>query len=131
MPPRLRAPRLLGAAFLLIPLAAFAGEGYVEGGRTAWAWGSTSTAFVELSPGEDHPADVVFTNRLTHGNSIQMDFVLEIDGMRVGVAVVNGVGEAPDVVTVRPPAGFVAEPATIEVDEGEVGRIRILPALLS
>ena len=99
--------------------------------RSVESWGTTTPAFVSLEPAEDHPADLLFVNELTLGNPLQMFFVLSINGLRVDVEVSNGAGDEPDVITVYPPAGFVAVPESIEVDEGSTGRIAIHHALLS
>jgi hypothetical protein len=116
----------LGAAW-----PAWANEAESPLGRDMLAWGVTTSASVQLVPAEDHPADILFVNRLTHGNALEMAFVLEIEGLTVDVEVSNGIGEQPDIVVVRPPPGFVAVPSTIKVEEGETGLIQILPALLS
>ncbi|TNC73728.1 hypothetical protein [Rubellimicrobium roseum] len=99
--------------------------------RDILAWGTTTTAYVQLVPADGHPADLVFLNELTHGNPLEMIFALELDGLVVDVEVINGIGEEPDIVTVLPPPGFVAVPERLEVDEGQTGRIEIQHALLS
>ncbi|WP_210527831.1 hypothetical protein [Rubellimicrobium arenae] len=130
--PARKAAALAAVAFTLgSATSGRAGEGYALGARDCWSWGTTTSAFVALRPAQGHPADVVFINRLTHGNSIDMIFVLEIDGLSVDVEVNNGVGEQPDIITVTAPPGFIAVPSTIEVREGETGRIQIHQALLS
>lgn len=95
------------------------------------SWGTSTTAQVQLVPADTHPADLLFFNELTHGNPLEMIFALEIDGLVVDVEVMNGVGEAPDIITVLPPPGFIAVPESIEVHEGQTGRIEIQYALLS
>jgi hypothetical protein len=121
------------AAFLILADSspASANEGGLSTGRDILAWGVTTSASVQLVPAEDHPADILFVNRLTHGNPLEMAFALEIDSMIVEVEVSNGVGEQPDLLFVTPPMGFVAVPSSIEVHEGETGRIAIMHALLS
>ena len=101
--------------------------------RSIQAW---AIAIGALSPKLERttPPSIRFTPataELTLGNPLQMFFVLSINGLRVDVEVSNGVGDAPDVITVHPPAGFVAVPESIEVDEGSTGRIAIHHALLS
>lgn len=108
-----------------------ANEDGLSSGRNILAWGVTTSASVQLIPAEDHPADILFVNRLTHGNALEMVFALEIDGLVVEVEVSNGIGEQPDLLFVTPPMGFVAIPSRIEVHEGETGRIAIMHALLS
>ena len=127
---------ILGAAAPLIlalgaAWPALGNEAESSPGRDILAWGVTTSASVQLVPAMDHPADILFVNRLTHGNALEMAFALEIDGLVVDVEVRNGIGEQPDILIVTPPPGFVAVPSSIEVHEGETGRIRILQALLS
>ncbi len=124
---------LVSATSLILAASspALANEGSLSTGRDILAWGITTSASVQLIPAEDHPADILFVNRLTHGNALEMVFALEIDGLVVQVEVSNGIGEQPDLLFVTPPMGFVAVPSSIEVHEGETGRIAIMHALLS
>ena len=119
------------AALLALGGSAWADAPEGDAIRSVESWGTTTPAFVSLEPAEDHPADLLFVNELTLGNPLQMFFVLSINGLRVDVEVSNGAGDEPDVITVYPPAGFVAVPESIEVDEGSTGQIAIHHALLS
>ena len=79
---------------------------------------------------EDHYGDVVFHNALT---SWQVGDILTFtlpDGLTLEVNLEAGPGDAPDVMTVVPPAGFYAEPKSISVDEDESGTIEIHELLL-
>lgn len=119
-----RDPPLL-AALLLAAAPAWA-DGTPSAGAESQVWGATaSRAVVWLERSQDHPATVVFENRLTIGNPDEMAFTLAIEGMSVLVAVTMGDGENPDVMTVSPPPGFEAAPPSVEVDEDSTGRIEI------
>ena len=119
-----RDPPLL-AALCLLAAPAWS-EGAPSAGAGSQVWGVTaSRAVVWLERSEEHPATVVFENRLTVGNPDEMAFTLAIDGMSVLVAVTMGDGENPDVMTVSPPPGFEAAPPSVEVDEDSTGRIEI------
>jgi hypothetical protein len=94
-------------------------------GAETRVWGHMARAVVRLERADDHPATVVFENRMTIGAPDELAFTLAIEGMSVAVAVTMGDGQTPDVMSVSPPPGFQAEPETIEVDENAVGRIEI------
>ena len=54
-------------------------------------------------------------------------FGLEHEGMAVSIEVEQGPGAIPDTVTVHPPAGFVAVPPSVVMEEGTDAVIRIDP----
>jgi len=85
-------------------------------------WGASA---VEYSGGV-----VTFRNELTTG---QRDFnVLLTDaGVTVLVLVLQESGDAPDRIVVQPPAGYIAVPSSIIVNEGDSGVIRITPEGMS
>lgn len=95
------------------------------------SWGEGEVASVRIIPGEEHPATVVFENRLTYGNPSEMVFVLSMDGLVVEVLMALGSGSEPDVMTLSLPPGFMAEPQSIEVDEGATGKILVHMAPVS
>lgn len=111
-------------ALLLSDLPALAQEA-PRTGPDLYSWGSgVMVAYVQLLPGEDHPATVVFQNRLTY-HPREATITLSIDGLEVEVEMLMGDGEEPDVIRVLPPQGFVAEPEVIEVGEDETGEIQV------
>lgn len=119
--------RLGGAALLMLgaagPIAAQ--QAVPDAGPDLYAWGARSVAYIRIEPAPDHPATVVFVNRLTFDpDSSQVR--LTMDGMEVDVILLMGPGDEPDVIRVLPPPGFMAEPESISVEEGETGRIQIL-----
>jgi len=67
---------------------------------------------------------VTFRNELTTG---QRDFnvMLTDSGVTVLAIVMQEAGDAPDTLIVQPPPGYIAIPATISVEEGAQGVIRI------
>jgi hypothetical protein len=81
-------------------------------------------AYVQMMLGEDHPATVVFVNRLTY-HPREATITLSIEGLEVAVEMLMGDGDEPDVIRVLPPAGFVAEPEVLEVAEDETGRVEV------
>jgi hypothetical protein len=91
----------------------------------ARSWGDSEPSSVQLRPAEDPVALVIFDNRLTFGTPEQLTFTLEIEGLSVVVTLVQRPGESPDTMTVLPPPGFMAEPESVDVLEGESGRIAV------
>jgi len=85
-------------------------------------WGASS---VDYSGGV-----VTFRNELTTG---QRDFnvMLTDAGVTVLAIVMQEAGDAPDTLIVQPPPGYIAIPATISVEEGAQGVIRITPEGMS
>lgn len=119
-----RDPPLLAA--LVLAAGPALADGAPSAGAESQGWGATSSrATVRLERSGEHPATVVFENRLTVGNPDEMAFTLAIEGMSVLVAVSMGDGDDPDVMTVSPPPGFEASPPSVEVDEDSTGRIEI------
>ncbi len=118
--------RMIGAAALWLMTAPLAADEVPAYARDYRSWGVAEASVVRLVPREAHPAEVVFFNRVTTGNPLALDFRLEIDGLSVDVSVMNGEGDLPDVITVRPPPGFLADPPTLSVHEDQTGRIAIL-----
>jgi hypothetical protein len=110
-------------ALLLSSLPALAEDG-PRSGPDLYAWGSEVVAYVQMMPGEDHPATVVFVNRLTY-HPREDTITLSIDGLVVAVEMLMGDGEEPDAIRVLPLAGFVAEPEVLEVGEDETGRVEV------
>ena len=89
------------------------------------SWGDSDLSSVQLRPAEGHAALVVFDNRLTFGTPDELTFTLAIEGLSVVVVFVQRPGDLPDTMTVLPPPGFMAEPESVEVPEGESGRIAV------
>lgn len=100
-------------------------EGSTRSGDDVRSWGRGTLARVRLLPGDGHPATIVFENRRTAGNPSNMVFTLAIEGLSVVVRMNLGDGEEPDVMTVHPPPGLVAQPESIVVAEGHTGWIEL------
>jgi hypothetical protein len=76
-------------------------------------------------------AQVTFENRFLWGGAWTRKFDLNLNGFDVMVTIVDGEGLAPEVFSVRPPPGYIAEPATVSVEEGASGSIVLYPMPLS
>jgi len=76
-------------------------------------------------------AQVSFENRFLWGGAWTRKFDLDLDGLEVIVIIVDGEGLAPEVLSVQPPPGYVAEPATISVEENASGVIALYPIPMS
>ena len=95
----------------------------------AWAqdvhhWGGMS--HIRLQPSADLSAiaEVEFLNEAVHSDD-DLTFDLSLGGLTVTVDAVVGRGETPDIFTVTPPVGYIADPVTMHVPEGETGVIYI------
>ena len=76
-------------------------------------------------------AQVRFTNSYLYGPALARRFLLDLEGLRVTVRVVDGQGMDPEVFSVEPPPGYIAEPAELPVDEGCSAVIAIYPMPMS
>lgn len=76
-------------------------------------------------------AEVRFTNTYLYGPALVRRFALDLDGFAVTVTVVDGEGMAPEVLSVEPPPGYLAEPAELPVEEGTSGVIALTPIPMS
>jgi hypothetical protein len=81
---------------------------------------------------EGYAVSVVNAYCPNNGWSDLLDVVtLEIDGLRILVQVFSAPGLTPDDIVVIPPAGWMADPARLTVEEHETGVIRLFPVALS
>lgn len=126
MIPQIPQPARWGGAVLPLLLSSLptAAQEVPRPGPDLYAWGSEIVAYVQMVPAEDHPATVVFVNRLTY-HPREATITLSLDGLVVEVEMLMGDGDEPDLIRVLPPLGFVAEPEAIEVNENETGRIEV------
>ena len=90
--------------------------------RYCWA-GCEST--VIIAPHPDAAAVVTFDNRMVHSTATAV-FTLDLNGLSVSVEAHVGRGEEPDTIFVTPPAGYVAVPPMVTVQENDTGEILIL-----
>ena len=74
---------------------------------------------------------VSFENRFLWGGAWTRSFDVDLDGLQVSVTIVDGEGLAPEVFSVQPPPGYVAEPATLSVEENGSGVIALYPMPMS
>lgn len=89
-------------------------------------WGASSAT---LSGCRTADACVTVINMLSASPDV-VDVALEQGGLLVGVRVVMGPGDRPDVFTVTVPRGFRVEPSTVTVEEGRSAVFRIyFPAM--
>lgn len=108
----------VGAALWILAItSAFAGDTYIWDAET----------FVYMTPSERPgvEAEILFRNAPTHLLS-NYSFTLEIDGLAVDVRVEINASGADDLITVTPPAGFMAIPPSLLVPEDGGGRIDIV-----
>lgn len=70
--------------------------------------------------------EVIFRNGLTSAVDYPADFHRDLtNGFTVRVVIMQGGGLAPDVMMVIPPAGYIAVPEMVSVEEHEVGVILV------
>ena len=75
---------------------------------------------------------VTFANDLTRRDEAPQDFGVTLtNGIAVQVIILQADGHAPDTMHVIPPAGYIAIPESVTVDEYDSGEILIVPAGLS
>jgi hypothetical protein len=69
---------------------------------------------------------VTFHNGLTSSMHYPADFYRDLtNGFTVRVVIMQGMGNAPDTMAVIPPAGYVAIPESVTVEEHEIGVIHV------
>lgn len=80
----------------------------------------------------DSPADcaalVTYFNVLT--SQADLDIEIETTIGPIGIEVAPRRGHVTDVLAVEPPPGYIAEPPSLDVGEGETGVIVVRPMLL-
>ena len=76
-------------------------------------------------------AEVRFKNTYLYGGAFTRRFPLDLDGLAVTVTIVDGQGMLPEVFSVTPPPGFIAEPAEVPVEEDGSGVIALYPMPMS
>jgi hypothetical protein len=70
--------------------------------------------------------DVVFHNDLTSAADFPREFSFDLtEGITVQVIILHGAGNTPDMMVVIPPAGYVAVPEQVTVEEYDAGIISI------
>jgi hypothetical protein len=99
------------------------GASYRPGGGPS----QVSMSYCEL----DCFAQVRFENTFLRGDAWTRTFHLDLDGLAVAVTVVDGEGTAPDILTIETPAGYLAQPASLAVEEGLSGTIMLIPVPMS
>lgn len=92
-----------------------------------WAGGYSSIA-IQPTDAPGAVAQIVFDNKTVHSDRLER-FDLTLDGLTVTVEALVGRGLTPDRMTVTPPPGYIAVPPDLDVGEGEVGVILVLPWL--
>ena len=98
-------------------LALMASPAFAEPSRHVWLPDTESPAYVELhapeAPGA--VASVTFQNREVHSGD--ETFSLTFNGLTINVELAWNFGGTDEVITVTPPAGYVAAPRSISVGE--------------
>ena len=70
--------------------------------------------------------DVVFHNDLTSAADFPREFSFDLtEGITIQVIILHGAGNTPDMMIVIPPAGYVAVPEQVTVEEKDAGIISI------
>ena len=68
-----------------------------------------------------------FENRFLWGGAWTRKFNLDLNGFEVTVTIVDGEGLAPEMFSVEPPPGYVAELASLPVEEDASDVIALYP----
>jgi hypothetical protein len=103
--------------------AAFIG-GAAWGGDRA-EWDGTACQLVAVT-GQAHVAEVHCRNQISTA-VMRVWADLSIDGLTVQVVIAHVQGEEPDVFTVTPQDGYIADPQTLTLPEWSDGVFRIYP----
>lgn len=89
-------------------------------------WAETGCQLVPVE-GQAWVAEVRCQNFLTSMTSPDVSAELRIDGLTVNLDLSQTAGRVPDVFTVVPPDGYVADPPVLVLDEDARGVVRVLP----
>ncbi len=73
-------------------------------------------------------AEVQFSNTIVanDGGILTHEATLTLDGVLIDVVVEQGGSRVPDVLRVRPPLGYMAEPVEVVVDDDALGSVRVM-----
>lgn len=88
-------------------------------------WGGTGCQLVPVV-GRTHIAEVRCRNAVTSGQSLT-EGVMQSGDLRAHLAVQHGPGDVPDLFTVTPPDGYIADPVVLSLDEKTRGVVLIYP----
>lgn len=94
-------------------------------GQDVYRWNAETYVTMQPSSRPGVEAEVMFANTGIHSLSVY-SFTLSIDGLAVDVRVEINASGADDLITVTPPAGFMAVPPSLLVPEDGGGRIDIV-----
>ena len=94
-------------------------------GQDTYRWNGETYVTMQPSSRPGVEAEVMFANTGIHSLSVYA-FTLSIDGLAVDVRVEINASGADDLITVTPPAGFMAVPPELLVPEDGGGRIDIV-----
>ena len=75
-------------------------------------------------------ADVVLRNRLTNNQPDVTECTLDVDGVQIGIRWHHTPGNAPDVVTVIPPPGYIVDRPQSVVPENDETTVRVRAVLM-
>jgi hypothetical protein len=76
--------------------------------------------------------EVTYHNGLTPVDRYPADFHVDLtNGFTVRVVIMQGSGNAPDSIVVIPPAGYIAIPEMLTLEEHETGSVLVVPEGLS
>lgn len=95
--------------------------------RASWGAGTHGPCVVSIEPSAEPGvwATVAFDNALIMGQGSVHQLTLTLDGLPVAVTVAEAPNETPDTLAMPPPPGYLAEPPTVTVQEGERGVVRL------
>lgn len=88
-------------------------------------WGGTGCRLIPVA-GQPHVAEVHCRNVETSGNAYT-EGAMSADGLTVGLSVMHGPGDVPDVFSFAAPDGYFADPPRLVLPEGGTGVALVMP----
>jgi hypothetical protein len=119
---------------LALAFAIAAGPAWADDARHVWPTQSAAHENSTLTLGEPQKrgavATLVFVNTPVHRDTAAETITLEWQGLPVTVHYQRRTGNKPDRITVTPPAGYVAVPRVLDVEEKSHWQPGVLPGIV-